>query len=165
MKDLFIMMGVPGSGKSTFVDKYMKGAVHVSRDEIRFSLLKEGDKYFDREKEVFEIFYKTINRVLESSHMVVADATHLNPQSRNKLLSRLRYDKNKVRVNIIYMATPLETCLQRNETRRGTKAYVPPHNLIEMYENLREPNFEECFGAIDVIYKVTPERVERITRG
>ena len=61
MSKLFLMMGAPGSGKSywaehhvTSVDKY------ISRDEIRFSMLEDGDDYFAKEGKVFDNFIKQI---------------------------------------------------------------------------------------------------------
>ena len=46
------MVGAPGAGKSTFIknnkDKLCGSVNIVSRDEIRFSLLKDGDEYFSK---------------------------------------------------------------------------------------------------------------------
>lgn len=44
MGDLFIMMGVPGSGKTTLAKKLVEdkpNTIRVSRDDIRFSLLEK----------------------------------------------------------------------------------------------------------------------------
>ena len=53
MKKLYVMCGGPGSGKSTWIKKNLptfKGYTKVvSRDEIRFSLVKEGEEYFSKE--------------------------------------------------------------------------------------------------------------------
>ena len=50
IKQFYIMCGIPGSGKSTFAKKiteiYEKHNISietVSRDEIRFSLIKPGE--------------------------------------------------------------------------------------------------------------------------
>ena len=76
---LYILCGLPGSGKSTWIDKYLKetgfGILKpgpfvrvVSRDEVRFSMInteaaENNDKeYFSREKEVYDEF---INRIVE----------------------------------------------------------------------------------------------------
>ena len=57
---LIIMSGAPGCGKSTYARKYCeehKDTVIVSRDAIRFSLLKDGEHYFSKEIEVLRLFY------------------------------------------------------------------------------------------------------------
>lgn len=60
---LFIMVGLPGSGKSTFLKRRAHefttsrcGYTVVSRDAIRFSLLSDTDDYFAKENEVFKKF-------------------------------------------------------------------------------------------------------------
>ena len=57
MANLFIMMGAPGAGKSTFI-KNLKGesGIPISRDQIRFSMVKEDEPYFSKEKEVYKEF-------------------------------------------------------------------------------------------------------------
>ena len=52
-KKLFLLCGCPGSGKSTWARQRINthGGYHISRDEIRFTLLDErGGNYFDYEK-------------------------------------------------------------------------------------------------------------------
>ena len=166
MNKLFIMCGVPGSGKSYFAKKYLedKNTIYVSRDEIRFSLLEEKDNYFDKEKQVFKTFVSEIAKGLDSSYNVIADATHLNPASRNKLLSNLRYDYNNTEINVVVMRTPLETCLERNETRRGSKTFVPPDQILSMHNNFKLPTFEECYGRINNIFIVENEKITKIER-
>ena len=60
MNKLYLMVGIPGSGKSTFIanTKEVRTLI-VSRDAIRFSMVSEGESYFKKEKEVFNTF---INR-------------------------------------------------------------------------------------------------------
>ena len=90
---LYIMCGIPGSGKSTYAKTYLTNTLYVSRDEIRFKLVKEDEDYFSKENEVFDTFIAKINEGLRQSLDVVADATHLNSKSRLKLLACLELDK------------------------------------------------------------------------
>ena len=68
MSTLYVLIGLPGSGKSTFIaELYPKlaCAAYVSRDNIRFSLVKENEPYFSKEQEVKKLFIESINELLE----------------------------------------------------------------------------------------------------
>ena len=66
MAILYILCGPSGSGKSTWANSDERQDIaYVSRDNIRLSLLKDGEDYFSHEKEVFKQFVKEIiNRIL-----------------------------------------------------------------------------------------------------
>lgn len=146
MADLYLMVGIPGSGKSTFIKEHMnKNFVRVSRDEIRFSLLSENDNYFSKEFEVLKIFYKTINKNLAEGKTVVVDQTSLNPEARRKLLNQIKENYNKLFA--IYMDTPLETCIKRNNKREGREC-VPVYAIKNMYKKLKPPSLNEGFYRI-----------------
>ncbi|MBR3673978.1 MAG: AAA family ATPase [Clostridia bacterium] len=154
MNNLYVMIGCPGSGKSTYVKNMIKNnpsIIWISRDEIRFSLVNENEPYFSKEKEVFEDFTYKIDDYLEGNYDVVADATHLNPKSRAKLFNALDIDKTKTRIIGIVMRTPLDECLRRNELRKGTRGYVPVDAVRRMFESFEEPTFEEYNNIFDEI--------------
>ena len=148
MADLYLMCGIPGSGKSTFLKNFIKKdtSIVISRDEIRFSLLKEGEDYFSHENEVVKIFWQKINEELAAGHDVFVDQTSINPRSRKWLLKHINgYDK----ANIIWIDETLETCIKNNEKRKGTNRYVPVDIIINMKEKFVAPTFlEEGFYRI-----------------
>ena len=138
---LYISCGIPGSGKSTFL-KANKGKdeVIISRDDIRFSLLKEGEEYFSRENEVFKKFITQITNSINLGYNTYADATHLNNVSREKLLRAL--DKAGCKpsaTEVIFFDVPLDVCLARNEKRKNTKTYVPRGVIRRMFNQLTYP--------------------------
>ena len=131
---LYLMIGCPGCGKSFLAEKMQDSrTVWVSRDKIRFSLLKGKDAYFSQEDKVFKTFVGEINKNLKEGKDVIADATHLNRTSRSKLLSKL-YLTN-VQVIAMFFSVSLDWCLQNNATRTG-RAKVPEDALIDMYNRL-----------------------------
>lgn len=96
----YIMSGIPGCGKSTWSRKFTAehdNIVQVSRDEIRFSLLADGEDYFAHEDEVIATFYAEINEALAAGHDVIADATHIS-ESKSKLDAGLKQGKFPVYV-------------------------------------------------------------------
>ena len=124
---LYLLMGAPGSGKSTYLKNrfsQLPTAV-ISRDAIRFSLVKEDEEYFSKEKEVYTEFINQIKEALNFNSEVFADATHLNEISRAKTLRSLGESLKDVEVNVIWVRVPVQVAIKRNENRIGTRAYVP----------------------------------------
>lgn len=146
MADLILVCGCPGSGKTTWIKNNLtEKDVHVSRDEIRFSLIKEGEEYFSHENEVYQIFWNTINEKLKSGFNVFADQTNLTPKARKYLINHIEgYDKLK----IVWVDVPIEVALSRNENRKGTLAYVPPKVIRNMKASFIPPSEKEGFNSI-----------------
>ena len=150
-KHLYLMMGVPGSGKSTYAKNILKdGDIYISRDEIRYSLLTDEDDYFAKENEVIRTFIENIDKSLvieECCGDVYADATHLSPKSRAQVLNQL---KNKDKVSVIYLDIPLNIVLERNAQREG-RALVPENIVRRMYNSIILPTKEEGIEELIII--------------
>jgi 2',3'-cyclic-nucleotide 3'-phosphodiesterase len=145
-KNLFVLCGCPASGKSTWVKE--QSGVCVSRDAIRFSLLKDGDGYFAYEDKVYEIFVNEIQKNLDDGKDVYADATHLNETSRVKLLDALNLEG--VKLIAVRFDTPLNICLKRNEKRAG-RACVPRSVLRRMFHTKTDPAYDEKYKFDEII--------------
>ena len=148
MADLYLMCGVPGSGKSTFLKNKIKKSdknTIISRDEIRFSLVKPDESYFSHEDEVCECLWSCINSELAAGYNVFVDQTSLTKKSRKWLLDHV---ENYHHANLIWIDEDLETCLKRNENRKGTRSYVPRNSIINMYNKFTKPSLDEGFYRI-----------------
>lgn len=141
MKELILMMGIPGSGKSTYLKAVVSstmGEVVISRDKIRFSMIDGKENYFSKENEVFNEYIRQIQSALDNPKInrVYADATQLTEKSRYKVLNKLNL--NGVSVKICWKNPPLELALERNKQR--TPIEVVPENIIKkMYRSIQDP--------------------------
>lgn len=164
MAKLFLMCGIPGCGKSTCAKQLIEKnpqIKYVSRDEIRFSLLKEGEDYFAHEDRVFHEFTHSINKWLEAGYDVIADATHLNPSSRHKTMFKILHADD---VNVIYVATSIGEALRRNELREG-RAKVPESVILNMSASLVVPTIDEGFKSIFFVDGDKDYKIIDIVRG
>lgn len=153
---LFIICGPSGSGKTylahQFINEYSdEHILYVSRDEIRFSLLKEDEDYFLHEKEVFKKFSYLLADTLMQGLDVFADATHVSIQSRKKLLNAIDKYITDYEINYIVLNTTLEKCLSNNENRIGRQK-VPNDVIISMYNSFVKPTFNEDSRIKSIIY-------------
>ena len=143
-----MMCGVPGSGKSTYVATNFPDATVISRDAIRFALLKDGDDYFAYEDTVLQIFYAEIQNAIDSDkeNDIIIDATHLTPKARAACLKEL---KNLDKVNLVALSieVPIAVALYRNSKRTG-RARVPDTVIRNMYKSYRIPTVEEGFNEV-----------------
>lgn len=148
MSTLYVMCGIPASGKSTWVrNNLTENDKHISRDEIRFSMLKEGEEYFSKETKVFEQFCLDIVSALKKGYNVFADATHINRGSRRKLLQQVATYADSIQA--IEVPTPVSIALERNEGRKDEGLrYVPPSAIKRMYSQYEEPDYDEGFDEI-----------------
>lgn len=151
MSTLYIMCGIPASGKSTFARKYLTNIKYVSRDIIRFSYNPTSkDEYFKHETEVFATFVSTLATALSIGEDVIADATHLESYSRRKLTNAI--DAIFSDYDIIYVAceTPMKKCLERNALREGIEK-VPEDVIVSMHRNFKCPTMLEDKRARGII--------------
>lgn len=162
MNNLYILCGIPGCGKTTWTRKKMgentsstdQKWVYVSRDEVRFSMVKEEEDYFSKEKQVFDEFVNRLCGNLSDAWVqnVIADATHVNEISRNKLINAIRRKRPNLPLHItmVYFDIPLEVCKFRNAKREG-RARIPDDVMNKMYSNLQFPQLREGLERIEIV--------------
>ena len=159
-KVLYIMCGPAGSGKTRWVRSNAKrgASAHISRDKVRFSMLKEGEHYFSRENDVYAEFCKQIGDALQCPWVeeVYADATHLTEKARNLLLNTVKYDED-VKIVPVVVKPALKVILEQNAQRTGREC-VPERVVRNMYKSFEHPlqddlNYEMIIENDKVVYK------------
>ena len=146
MCKMYVMIGAPGCGKSYYIKQHLKdNEIVISRDAIRFGMLKDTDAYFSKEKQVYNEFIKQINAAIADDKDFYVDQTSLNRGARAKLFSHLERKPNKMIA--IYINAPLEKILYQNSLRTG-RALVPEDAVINMFNSIEKPTKAEGFDEI-----------------
>lgn len=145
---IYLMCGIPGSGKSYFIQKNMTQFDYViSRDSIRFNLLEPGQDYFKHEKEVLSTFKKNIREVTSQKDMlynVWIDATHNTKKSRRQVLECI---PKGVPVTCVYFRPDLKKSFTNDAKRTGRQA-VGQEVITTHFSRHEPPEFSEGFTYI-----------------
>ena len=140
-KTIWLMSGIPGSGKSTWIKNRLNEDTDIwcSRDAVRFSMVKEDEEYFSHETKVFRTWINQICDALNNPNIknIYIDATHINDKSRNKTLSCLPKENIEEIVNVVF-SVPLKECIRRNANRKGREK-VPEDVITNMYNSFSLP--------------------------
>lgn len=151
-KTVIMMIGVPGSGKSTYaknIQHSYKNPVILSTDSIREELY--GDENIQGDSsQVFSTFYGRFQEYaldLETDCIIV-DATFNNTWSRKELIRRM---PSNCELHGVFMNTPLDVSIERNNARNRV---VPEDVIRRMHRNLEKepPLLVEGFTRINVYY-------------
>lgn len=145
--EFLMLVGLPGSGKSTYIKKYFNQNLRVhSSDDIREELSGDANNQ-DINKQVFELLHRRVKEDLQNGISCVYDATNISWKRRKAFIEELSsIDCWKV-CHII--ATPYEVCLMQNKQRTRI---VPEHVIKRMYMNFDMPWYNEGWDDIEIWY-------------
>lgn len=149
---LYILIGVPGSGKSTYAEELFqksdRGTALVSSDNIR-EMLYGNASCQDNPKKVFEIAHQVIIDQLQKDYDVIFDATNIYANNRKDLILKVCFEVTKpVRFIAVYFDTPISECIKRQDLRERK---VPTKVIEKMGRQIDKPNFQEGFDIIKTI--------------
>lgn len=154
MKQLLLMRGAQGAGKSTFIKENGLEPYTLSPDTLRLQFgspiyNEEGRLAITQDKD--NLVWKTLFEILENrmynGEFTVVDATH----STGKLIKK--YEKlAKVygyRIYVVTLEKDLDTLLKRNEERPELKQ-VPVEVIENIYERLKHEHIPSVAKELDL---------------
>lgn len=149
MAVLHLMIGIQGSGKSTYSKKLSKefNCLIASTDQIRI-MYPNLD-----EKNVFPEVFKLCANELNAGRDVIFDATNITPKVRSRNISSIKNLCNEFSIYAYFINTDVEICKRRVEKRNKLDGEIfIPLEVIESYsQNIVPPSLEENFDKIIVL--------------
>jgi len=148
----FVMVGAPGSGKSTHAAKLAQteNAVIVSGDDIRAELY--GDAAIQGNwVEIHDEIERQVADAVERGKNVILDGTHYKHAYRNEAITLLR-SYGFESVEAVVLDASLATCLARNFTRTRN---VPDYVVKQIHSTLQcglRTIMTEAFNRFHFVY-------------
>ncbi len=125
---LYVMVGAPGSGKSTWAEKTLPNIEVISSDKKREELFNDVNWQNDN-SQVFQKCHVDIDNELKANKPVIFDATNTQFSHRHTAL-QLAFN-HYAHTTIVYFDLPLDEILSRNRQRNRQV----PEGIISRYFN------------------------------
>ena len=137
---VYVMVGVAGAGKDTWIQQNIPDLPVLSRDLVRAEIGLKGDKTVgtdEQERKVSAIINRRMDKLLEAHQSFVVNNMHLKKKYRNEIKKRVApYGPKLV---YVYVEAPSP---EINKDRR--KGQIPPEEIDRMYSVLSVPTEDEC---------------------
>jgi protein phosphatase len=156
---LVVLVGISGSGKSTFARAHFKPTEVISSDFCR-GLVADDENDQSATKAAFELLHYIVGKRLAGGRLTVVDATNVQPEARRTLVALAR--EHDVLPVAIVLDLPEKLCAERNAGREDRD--FGPHVLRRQHDQLRRGLVglrREGFRTVHVLR--TPDEVARAT--
>ena len=146
-----IMIGLPGSGKSTWIKEnvFDQKTRIISTDNILEDIAKKHDLTYnevfsDNIEEATKQFWNEIDEATFNGENIIIDRTNMTVSSRRKIISRIPKNYHIVGVNV--SCNDSLTHSMRLASRKGK--HIPTHIVENMARSYQIPTKDEGFDSI-----------------
>jgi protein phosphatase len=163
---LVVLIGVSGSGKSSFAKKHFKRTEILSSDECR-ALVSDDENSQAATNDAFEVLYHIAGKRLKNGLLTVIDATNVQKESRKGLIE-LSKTHHCLPIAIV-LDLPDKVCEERNLTRadRNFGGHVirqQSQQLKKSIRKLKEEGFRQVYilkslEEVDAVLEIKREKL------
>jgi polynucleotide kinase-phosphatase len=163
---LVVLIGVSGSGKSSFAKKHFKRTEILSSDECR-ALVSDDENSQSATNDAFDVLYYIAGKRLKSGLLTVIDATNVQKESRKGLIE-LGRTYHCLPVAIV-LDLPEKVCEERNQSRpdRNFGGHVirqQNQQLKKSIRGLKDEGFRQIYilkslEEVDAVLEIKREKL------
>jgi protein phosphatase len=163
---LVVLVGVSGSGKSSFAKKHFKRTEILSSDECR-ALVSDDENSQAATNDAFEVLYHIAGKRLKNGLLTVIDATNVQKETRKGLIE-LSKTHHCLPIAIV-LDLPEKVCEERNQTRadRNFGGHVirqQSQQLKKSIRKLKDEGFRQVYilkslEEIDAVLEIKREKL------
>lgn len=158
MKNIYILVGPPGSGKSTWTEKEFQGECSIiSTDNIIQAVADDEGKTYN---DVFSKYIKVAEAMMwqefdsvvsNNCYPIVIDRTNMNRKSRGKFFARLAmfHKGHGYQIHAVVFPKPEDEEYERRLNRPGKT--IPWEVINGMLASFQMPTTEEGFATVTII--------------
>ena len=152
---LYITVGLPGSGKSTYVKNFIKDKEieYLSSDSLR-AVYGKSEEDQTVTPLVFGHIKRKVDEFLKDGKNVLVDATSVNRKERSDYINTAK--KYGAKVVAIVFKMDRQGLIDRNKKRGEQGGRVVPDWVIDkMLAKFEEPSYSEGIDVMIYVWKTT----------